>query len=108
MKPRKESVLETPKKEHPHRITVSSAKRAGVEAEEQVADDVVQADRVPEVAAVVAASCGAGSVGGMLSKPLPYGWYSKRVCKKRQQARWVDLCSPLEEENINNVLSTEA
>ena len=28
---------------------------------------------VPKVAAVVVASCGAGSVGGMVSKPLPYG-----------------------------------
>ena len=34
---------------------------------------------VPKVAAVVVASCGAGSVGGMVSKPLPYGWYSKQV-----------------------------
>ena len=35
--------------------------------EREVADHVVPAD---------------GSVGGMLSKPLPYGWYSKRVSKK--------------------------
>ena len=79
MKPRKESVLETPKKLHPHRITVTSTKRAEVEAEEQVADDVVQADRVPEVDAVVVASCGAGSVGGMVSEAA---WYYKRVSKK--------------------------
>ena len=51
MKPRKESVLEMPKKEDPRRITVTSAKRT---------DDVVQAP-----------SCGAGSVGRTLSKPLP-------------------------------------
>ena len=81
MKPRKESALETPKKLHPHRITVTSAKRAGVEAEEQVADDVVQADRLPEVGAVVVASSVAGGVGGMPSKPLPYGWYSEGVAK---------------------------
>ena len=37
---------------------------------------------VPKVAAVVVASCGAGSVGGMVSKPLPYGWYSKRASKR--------------------------
>ena len=49
-------------KEDPRRITVTSAKRT---------DDVVQAP-----------SCGAGSVGRTLSKPLPYGWYSKRICKK--------------------------
>ena len=62
MKPKIESALEMPKKEDPRRITVTSAKRT---------DDVVQAP-----------SCGAGSVGRTLSKPLPYGWYSKRVCKK--------------------------
>ena len=82
MSPSKESVLETPKKEHSHRITVSSAKRARVEAEEQVADDIVQADRLPEVGAVVVASSVAGGVGGMPSKPLPYGWYSEGVGKK--------------------------
>ena len=79
MKPRKESALETPKKEDPHRITVTSAKREGVEAEEQVADDVVQADRVPELAAVVVASCDAGSVGGMVSEAA---WHYKQVSKK--------------------------
>ena len=62
MKPKIESALEMPKKEDPRRITVTSAKRT---------DDVVQAP-----------SCGAESVGRTLSKPLPYGWYSKRVCKK--------------------------
>ena len=55
---------------------------AGVEAEKELADHVVPADGVPKVAAVVVASCGAGSVGGMVSKPLPYGWYSKRGSKK--------------------------
>ena len=55
---------------------------AGVEAEKELADHVVPADGVPKVAAVVAASGGAGSVGGMVFKPLPYGWYSKRVSKK--------------------------
>ena len=39
-----------------------------VEAEEEVAGDVVPADGVPEVAAVVVASCDAGSVGGMVSE----------------------------------------
>ena len=52
---------------------------AGVGAEKELADHVVPADGVPKVAAVVVASRGAGSVGGMVSKPLPYGWYSKRV-----------------------------
>ena len=56
MSPSKEIVLETPTKELSHRITVSSAKRGAVEADEQVADG--------------------GGVGGMPSKPLPYGWYS--------------------------------
>ena len=54
---------------------------AGVEAEKELADLVVPTDGVPKVAAVVVASCGAGSVGGVLSRPLPYGWYSKRVSK---------------------------
>ena len=43
------------------------------------------------MAAVVVASCGAGSVGGKVSKPLPYGWYSKRVSKKplkEMRAAW--------------------
>ena len=31
---------------------------------------------------LVLASCGAGSVGGMMFKPLPYGWYSKRASKR--------------------------
>ena len=55
---------------------------AGVEAEKELADHVVPADGVPKVAAVVVASCGAESVDGMASKPLPSGSYSKRVSKK--------------------------
>ena len=55
---------------------------AGVEAEKELAHDVVPADGVPKVAAVVVGSRGAESVRGMLFKPLPYGWYSKRVSKK--------------------------
>ena len=47
---------------------------AGVEAEKELADHVVPADGVPKVAAAVVASCGAGSVDGMVSKPLPSGW----------------------------------
>ena len=50
-----------------------------MEAEEQVADDVVQADRVPELAAVVVALCDAGSVGGMVSEAA---WHYKQVSKK--------------------------
>ena len=73
MKPRKESVLETPKKEHSHRITASSAKRAGVEAEEQVADDVVQADRVPEVAAVVVARAVFAEAKVLFAEPTVIG-----------------------------------
>ena len=55
---------------------------AGVEAEKELADQVVPADGVPKVPAVVVASCGAESVDGMASKPLPSGSYSKRVSKQ--------------------------
>ena len=46
-------------------ITARSAKRAGVEAEEPIADDIVQGDRLSEVCAVVVGSYSGGGVGAL-------------------------------------------